>query len=104
MRKLTIINFSPFSVSRFGERCNCRSSGRKIKNGLSSGHYPLEIIVSKDGGEASSRGIIASFKNTQIRTAFYPCSKGTLMLWDTFCTLDLPGPQISLLRFYLSKC
>ena len=68
-----IINFSPFSVSRFGKRCCCWSSEGKIKNGLSSGHCPLEITVSKDGGEASSRGIIASFKHTQIRTAFYPC-------------------------------
>ena len=39
------------------------SNGRRVKNGLSS----AESTVSKKGGEAASRGIIASFKNTEVR-------------------------------------
>lgn len=60
-----IINFSPFSVNRFGERCcGCGS----VKCGLPY----VKIKMSKDGGETPSGIIIAPFKDTHVRNAFYP--------------------------------
>lgn len=63
-----IINFSPYPVNRFGERCCRCGSGRKMKCGLPY----VKIKMSKDGGEVPSGIIIAPFKDTQVRNAFYP--------------------------------